>query len=83
MKLTVKRWIADQKNAEAKKLFMFPDVEYVNGFYADVENDTVTFSDVEILGETEKAVHVALWCGSIDGKVGPFKTWFPKSQILN
>lgn len=82
MKLTVKRWIADKTDAEAKRYNYFADVEYVNGFYADLENDTVTYSDVEILKETEKAVQVGIACGSIDGKVGTWKTWLPKSQIV-
>ena len=75
MKMTVKRWIADQKDAEAKKHNMFPDVVYVkdeNGidFYADLKNDTVTYEDAEIVRETEKAVLASLYCGACGGKTG-------------
>lgn len=80
--MTVKRWIADKINVEAKKCNYFPDVEYVNGYYADLENDTVTFADVGILKETEKAVYVSLGCGSVDGKIGRWDSWIPKSQIV-
>ena len=84
MKLTVKSWIAAQKDAEAKRYNMFPDVEYFgeDEFYINRENDTVTYVDVELLKETEKAVYVALQCGAIDGAFGQFKAWFPKSQIV-
>lgn len=83
MKITVKRWIADQKNTEAKRYNLFPNVEYISGFYADVENDTVTYTDAEIVAESAKAVKVELGCGNTDGKVGIFTAWLPKSQIVN
>lgn len=82
MELTVKRWIADKIDAEAKIYNYFTDVVYVNGYYADTVNDTVTYKDVEILKETEKAVQAAIMCGAVDGKVGRFKSWIPKSQIV-
>lgn len=82
MKMTVKRWIADKAQEEAKRYNLFFNVEYANGYYADTENDTVTFSDVEILKETEKAIQVSIACGNADGKVGTYKAWMPKSQIV-
>ena len=82
MKMTVKRWIADKAQTEAKRYNYFFNVEYVNGFYADIENDTVTLESVEIIKETEKAVQVAIGCGAIDGKVETWNAWLPKSQIV-
>lgn len=82
MKMTVKRWVADKVQTEAKRYNYFFNCEYVNGFYADIENDTVTFENVEVLKETEKAIHIAISCGNIDGKVGSWKAWLPKSQIV-
>lgn len=88
MKMTVTRWIADQKNAEMKRYNYFADIEYMKDeqgaeLYADMENDTVTYADVEIIKESEKAVQVAVSCGAVDGKIGTFKTWLPKSQIVS
>lgn len=82
MKLTVKRWIADQKREEMKRFNYFANMEYVNGYYADTENDTVTYSEVEVLKETKKAVLVSIECGNIDGNAGAYKVWMPKSQIV-
>lgn len=82
MKLTVKRWIADKAQVEAKIYNYFFNVIYVNGYYADVENDTVTFADVEVIRETEKAINISVSCGAIDGKIGAWKMWVPKSQII-
>lgn len=82
MTLTVKRWIADQKMGEMKARNYFPTCVPVNGYYADTENDTVTFDMVEVVKETEKAIQVALDCGNYGGKEGSYIVWFPKSQII-
>ena len=85
MKITVKRWIADQKRDEMHKYNLDGCFEYVNGYYADTENDTVTFLAAEVIKETEKAVQVALICQTRHNQDyrDPFTVWFPKSQVVN
>lgn len=85
MKVTVKRWVADQKREEMAKYHLDGCFEYVDGYYADTKNDTVTFMAVEVLKETEKAIQIALECETLIGMNGhePYKAWFPKSQIVS
>lgn len=83
-KITVKRWIADKTRNEIQGYHLDGCFEYFDGFYADKENDTVTFLlDADILQETEKAVQVALKCETVGGRYHEaYKAWFPKSQIV-
>lgn len=84
MKVTVKRWMADQKREEMHKYHLDACFEYVDGYYADVKNDTVTFIAYEVLKESEKAIQVSLECTTRVEMRGhdPYKAWFPKSQII-
>lgn len=83
-KITVKRLIADQKRDEMKAYHLDGCFEYVNHYYANTKNDTVTFLlDDDIIRETEKAVYVALKCETVGQRYHEaWKTWLPKSQIV-
>jgi len=85
MTITVKRWMADQKRAEMKKYHLAGCFVYVDGYYADLENDTITFIAREVIKETEKAIQVALECETVYAQNGhePYKAWFPKSQVVS
>lgn len=89
-KLTVKRWIADQKRDEMKKYNLAPCFEYVTNedgveYYADEKNDTVTFIIEKKAKETEKAICVEVQTETRTGMNAhkAFTLWFPKSQIVN
>ena len=88
MKITVKRWMADQKVNEIEAYGLFPHFEYVEdeelgSYYADRKNDTVTFMVDSIIRESAKAVQVAVEVDDHDGFAHEaFKIWIPKSQIV-
>lgn len=88
MKITVKRWMADQKIKDIEAYGLFPSFEYVEdeelgSYYADRINNTVTFMIDSIIRESAKAVQVAVEVEDHDGMAHEaFKIWIPKSQIV-
>lgn len=90
MKITVKRWIGDQKYDEMKAYNRAPEFVYVEDeeqgrYYADTKNDTITMVVLNVIKETAKAVQVELETMnfSTDEYVAKkWTTWFPKSQIV-
>lgn len=84
MKVTVKRWLAEQKREEMAKYNLAPTFEYVDGYWVNREDDTVTMNVVEVLKETEKAIQLSMDCETRTGMNAhdPFAMWFPKSQII-
>lgn len=88
MKITVKRWMADQKIKDIEAYGLFPSFEYVDdeelgSYYADRKNNTVTFMIDSIIRESAKAVQVAVEVEDHDGMAHEaFKIWIPKSQIV-
>ena len=88
MKITVKRWMADQKIKDIEAYGLFPSFEYVEdeelgSYYADRKNNTVTFMVDSIIRESAKAVQVAVEVEDHDGMAHEaFKIWIPKSQIV-
>lgn len=88
MKITVKRWMADQKIKDIEAYGLFPSFEYVDdeelgSYYADRKNNTVTFMIDGIIRESAKAVQVAVEVEDHDGMAHEaFKIWIPKSQVV-
>lgn len=80
--IELKRWIFDKVSREAKTHNTFIDVEYVNGYYADVEKDTVKAIG-DITRETEKAYCIKFSSGAIDGSYAGWNSWIPKSQVIS
>lgn len=83
MLITVKGWKADQIDAEAKRFNIFCDVNYVNGCAHDAEGNETYIVREEIIKETEKAIYVKIESGSVVGSYAGWKTWIPKSAIIN
>lgn len=84
MKVTVKRWLAEQKREEMAKYHLAPTFEYVDGYWVNLEDETVTMNVVKVLKETEKAIQLSMDCETLIGMNAhdPFAMWFPKSQII-
>lgn len=88
MKVTVKRWIADQKYNEMKAYHLYPFFECVENedgekYYADTVNDTVTFIVNEVVKETAKAIQFSIPCETEGARAhAPYMMWMPKSQIV-
>jgi len=85
MTITVRRWIGDQKYDEMKRYNRAPEFIYTNGYYADIENDTITMVVLNVLKETAKAVQVELETMDLNTDeyvAKKWTTWFPKSQIV-
>lgn len=75
---TVKEWIFDKINDEAKRYNMMLVGEYKDGML-----DHTKLRVDEVLQETEKAYKVALDAETVGGHAKSWTAWIPKSQIIN
>lgn len=81
--IEVKAWVIDKASETASRYNCYIDyAERDEATGARVERDGyIKVMVEEVLGETEKAVHVRLATGEIVGSVNGWKLWIPKSQI--
>lgn len=74
---TVKEWIFDKINNEARRYSIYLKGEYVNG-----ELDHTKIRVEEVLAETEKAYKVGLDAETTSGHSKIWTAWIPKSAVV-
>lgn len=84
MEIKVKRWIIDKAQDTAKTYNTFIDFtrRTEDVFRAPLEEDGYVYVNAEeILGESDKAIHVRLSTGAVVGSYKGWTLWIPKSQL--
>lgn len=80
--IKVKEWFIDKQQSTATRYNCFIDKFDRNELgMAIVENGYIKVMVEEVIGESEKAVHVVLRTGDIVGSCKGWECWIPKSCI--
>lgn len=80
--LKVKEWVIDKAQDTAMRYNVWINFQHTEKGMRKVEDGCLIVTVEEVLAETEKAVHVRLATGDIDGSFKGWKLWVPKSQIV-
>lgn len=83
MGMNIKSWFYSKISQEAKRYNCFIDVfNRTEDGRIDFSKEYQTVNVEETLGESEKAVHVRLCTGLVDGSYKGWTCWVPKSCIV-
>ncbi|MCD8294705.1 MAG: hypothetical protein LUE27_05655 [Clostridia bacterium] len=81
--LWIKEWFYNKESEKAQRYMTFFDYAEDNdrGPMGNViaRDGYINIKIQEVLGESEKAIHVIISTGACDGSVKGWKTWIPKS----
>lgn len=80
--LTVREWIIDKAQREARAYNMFIDFERNENGMRNVVDGCIKAYAEEVLAETEKALKVRLQTGDVVGNTNGWTMWIPKSQMM-
>lgn len=80
MEIRIKQWFEEKVQREAKHHNVWLDLKNDENGIEVIDGYVTAYVD-EVLAESEKAIKVRLYSGSVVGSVHGWVTWIPKSVI--